>query len=182
MVNEDKKLSNELKSNDVAENVEMREELQKPLTQSEVVQTMEGENNSQKEAVDGSKPMIDDNVVQFASPSAVQAVNDLIDEQEPDRKTSKWVLIIVVLVLLILALVAGVVYYFTQFNEEPTPLVSPLPEQVETMPSPTPEPDSMLQDLQQVNESDDVEAIKNDVDNTNIDTLGNDLEEIEGSL
>ncbi len=184
MVNEDKKSEVELKPIDVNSVKDTSEisEFEKPITQSEVVQSMQNENAKQPEVVDGSRPMIDNNVVQFASPSAVQAVNDLIDEQEPDRKTSKWVLVIVVLVLLILALVAGVVYYFTQFNDDPRPLVSPLPEETEMLPSPTAAPDSMLQDIQQVKDSDEIEAIKDDVDNTNIDTLGKDLEEIEGSL
>ncbi len=161
------------------------ENSQPPITQEQAVSQMpSGASAEQPQAVEGSQMANgDDTVVQFTSPSAVQAVDDLIDDEtEPDTKKSKWVVLIVVLVLLILALGAGVVYYFTQFSSnQNVELVSPLPDEAE-MPVPTVEPDEIEAELEQVNDSDEIEDINTDAENTNLESMGTELEEIEGSL
>lgn len=150
-----------------------------PITQSTIVQDM----NQEAEVANDNKDVADGAVVQFASPAAIKTVNDLVDDhEEPDRKTSKWVLVIVVLVLLILALGASVVYYFTQFSSSKTELVSPISTESEITPTPTAVVDNSMEQLQKVDSSDDVKSIKKDVDNTNLDDMGKEMNEIEGSL
>lgn len=106
-----------------------------------------------------------------------------IHEEGPDRKMTRWILIIVVLVLLIIAMVGSIFYYYTQYRRGPVmdEVISPQPA-ITASPTPSEDGDETTENLESVQESDSIEALGEDIENTVLDNLDAELDDIDEAI
>ncbi len=119
-----------------------------------------------------------------AMPAAPKAAEPTVVDKEPpvvteETSNMKWVVVIVVLVLLIIALGGGAFYYLTQYKYKPSDeIISPVSEDTNMMkPTATPE-DKQTKELQTVGSSDEINAIDKDLQNTSLDNIDQEMNDI----
>ena len=121
--------------------------------------------------------------VQVDSPmSVVHAPSEPMELTEENSPT-KWVVVIVVLLLLIVALAGGAFYYLTQYKYAPAgEILSPEGEISEPVNESTDDSGSDVSEIENVDESDALPNIEAEVDATDLDSLDQELEDIEKAL
>ena len=121
-------------------------------------------------------------------PSATTPPAEMIEpsasSDHPDASTAKWVVIIVILLLLVIAMVGALVLYLTQLKQPQPPILSPqaISPTISVSPTPSESADPVTQQLETTSDSDRLEMIEQDLDQTELDNLTQELEEIEKAL
>ena len=122
---------------------------------------------------------------QPTSSSPLPSTQTVQTPNHPDANTAKWVVVIVILLLLVIAMVGALVLYLTQLKQTPDqPILSPRADTptVEFTPTPDPDADPLTEKLQTTSDSDRLDAIEQDLTDTELDNLTQELKEIEDLL
>lgn len=143
-----------------------------------VLQNTDNPVDTQVASSNTSDSEIDQQAVSSPVPS-VETVETVVTEE---THSSKWIVIIIALILLIIAASGGAFFYLTQYKYAgPVEIVSPESE-IPVVNDANVDNDSQTKTLENLNTSDEITDIESDLDDTKLENLDQELDEIDQQL